>query len=230
MIHGFQKLTLLDYPGKVACTVFLGGCNFRCPFCQNARLVLDPAHEPIIEETEVLTVLKKRQGILDGVCVTGGEPTLYPKLQDFLKKIKELGYCIKLDTNGYRPDILRDLNEKGLIDYVAMDIKNSPSRYAETAGVTQLQIEKIKESVTYLINGNLDYEFRTTICRELHGEEEIKEIGQWIKGCSRYYLQGYRESEHVINPVFTSYTRSELDCFVQMLRRWIPTAEVRGVE
>ena len=230
MIHGFQKLTLLDYPGKVACTVFLGGCNFRCPFCQNAGLVLRPENEPVIEEEEILHVLKKRQGILEGVCVTGGEPTLYPDLERFLRKIKAAGYCVKLDTNGYRPEILKHLVEEKLVDYVAMDIKNAPARYAETVGVPTLQMDKIRESVSYLMQNVVEYEFRTTVARELHGSEEMLEIGAWIAGCRRYFLQGYQESEHVINPVFTSYSKEELNQFVELLRRWVPTAEVRGVE
>ena len=151
-IHGFQKLTLLDYPGRVACTVFTGGCNFRCPFCQNAGLVLSPDKEPVIEEEEVLAVLKKRQGILEGVCVTGGEPTLQSGLLDFLGKVKELGYSVKLDTNGYRPEVLKELCRAGVIDYIAMDIKNCPQRYAETAGVKNLDMGRIRESVDFLVS------------------------------------------------------------------------------
>lgn len=230
MIHGFQKLTLLDYPGKIACTVFMGGCNFRCPFCQNAGLVLEPEKEPVIDVEEVLRVLKKRQGILEGVCITGGEPTLFSELKDFIKKIKELGYDVKLDTNGYRPEVLKELHEESLIDYVAMDIKNAPAKYAETVGLSQMKIERIKESVEYLMNSGLDYEFRTTICKELHSEKEIKEIGTWIAGCKRYFLQSYQESEHVISPIFSSYSKEELEELAKILRRWIPTVQIRGVD
>ena len=156
VIHGFQKLTLLDYPGKVACTLFSGGCNFPCPFCQNGNLVQHPEWEPVIPEEEIFAVLEKRCGVLDGVCVTGGEPTLDPDLERFVTKIKELGYLVKLDTNGYRPE---------------MDIKNAPSRYGETAGVKKIDVMRINESVEFLKSGVVDYEFRTTLCKELHGRE-----------------------------------------------------------
>ena len=181
VIHGFQKLTLLDYPGKVACTLFSGGCNFRCPFCQNGNLVQHPEWEPVIPEEEIFAVLEKRRGVLDGVCVTGGEPTLDPDLERFVTKIKELGYLVKLDTNGYRPEILKKLVEEKKIDYVAMDIKNAPSRYGETAGVKKIDVMRINESVEFLKSGVVDYEFRTTLCKELHGREEIEAIGKWLK-------------------------------------------------
>ena len=158
VIHGFQKLTLLDYPGKVACTLFSGGCNFRCPFCQNGNLVQHPEWEPVIPEEEIFAVLEKRRGVLDGVCVTGGEPTLDPDLERFVTKIKELGYLVKLDTNGYRPEILKKLVEEKKIDYVAMDIKNAPSRYGETAGVKKIDVMRINESVEFLKSGMVDYE------------------------------------------------------------------------
>ena len=229
-IHGFQKLTLLDYPGRVACTVFTGGCNFRCPFCQNAGLVLSPDKEPVIEEGEVLAVLKKRQGILEGVCVTGGEPTLQSGLLDFLGKVKELGYSVKLDTNGYRPEVLKELCRAGVIDYIAMDIKNCPQRYAETAGVKNLDMGRIRESVDFLVSEAAEYEFRTTVCRELHRKADLMDIGKWLKGSSRYYLQSYRESANVIRPVFTSYSKEQLYQFRNMLRHDLPGTEVRGVD
>ena len=162
-IHGFQTLTLLDYPGQVACTLFLGGCNFRCPFCQNGNLVLQPEVEPVIPEEQIFEHLKKRRGILKGVCITGGEPTLDPELESLIGRIRELGYLVKLDTNGYRPEVLERLLSKKLLDYVAMDIKNSPGRYAETAGLPGLDVLKIQDSVELLKQGLADYEFRTCL-------------------------------------------------------------------
>ena len=220
-IHGFNKLTLLDYPGRLAATIFLGSCNFRCPFCHNAGLVLAPESEPLIETEEVLKVLRKRKGILDGVCVTGGEPTLDPGLTGLLVQIKELGYPVKLDTNGTRPALVRELVDAGLVDYVAMDIKNSQEKYAETAGIRHL--------VEYLKSGVVDYEFRTTVVKELHKREDIEAIGQWLSGSRRYFLQNYKESEQVIRPVFTSYSREQLENFQQILRKTIPQVEIRGI-
>lgn len=227
-IHGFNKLTLLDYPGKVGCTVFLGRCNFRCPFCHNAGLVLAPDDEPVIAEEDVLAVLEKRRGILEGVCVTGGEPTVSENLADFLEKVKRLGYPVKLDTNGYQPKILKRLARDGLIDYVAMDIKNSPHKYALTAGIEHFDMSRIQESVSYLMEGSLEYEFRTTVTRELHQKSDFTVIGEWLKGCSRYYLQTYRESEHVIKPVFTAYSEEELCSFRDILSKSIKVVEIRG--
>ncbi len=228
-IHGFNKLTLLDYPEKMAATIFLGHCNFRCPFCQNGGLVLNPDREPVIPMEDVLNVLKKRQGILDGVCITGGEPTLHPELPDFIVEIKRLGYAVKLDTNGSRPQVIKYLVEKKLIDYVAMDVKNAPSRYGETVGVSHFDISSIEESVKFLMSGVVDYEFRTTVTRELHTEEEFKQIGEWIAGCKRYFLQGYQESGQVIRPVFSSYTRDDLERFREVLLETIPYVGIRGV-
>lgn len=228
-IHGFQKLTLLDYPGKIACTIFLGQCNFRCPFCHNANLVVSWEDEPVLEAEEVFAVLKKRQGILEGVCITGGEPTLSPELIPFLRKIKELGYLIKLDTNGYRPEILKEVVEKGLVDYIAMDIKNTPAKYRETAGISKLKLEHIQASISFLMGGSLDYEFRTTVTKELHQRKDLLEIGSWIAGAKRYFLQPYQESPGVINPAFTSYTVAELVQLKQELQVYVPTVEVRAI-
>ena len=182
-IHGLQKMTLLDFPGKVACTVFLGGCDFRCPFCHNSEL-LDGSVPPLMTGEELLAFLKKRQGLLDGVCITGGEPLLRPDLDELLFAIRELGFAIKLDTNGTHPHRLRTLVEAGLVDYVAMDIKNSPERYGETAGVEGLDLAPIRESVSYLLNGTVDYEFRTTVVKQLHNEDSFRGIGPWIAGAS----------------------------------------------
>lgn len=229
-IYGFQTLTLLDYPGVVACTVFLGHCNFRCPFCQNGNLVLHPEREPLIDEETVFSHLEKRKGLLDGVCITGGEPTLESELPDFLGKVREMGYRIKLDTNGYRPEVLKSLAEAGLVDYVAMDIKNSPDRYGETAGLADLDVLRIQESVEFLMRGAVDYEFRTTVARELHGRAEFERIGKWLAGCRKYCLQNYRESEFVLQPVFSAYSREQLERFRELLLRSIGQVEIRGVD
>ena len=228
-ILGFQKLTLLDYPGKVACTIFIGGCNFRCPFCHNADLVLNPNAQVAIPKEEIFTTLKKRQGVLEGVCVTGGEPTLVPELKYFLEKIKELGYAIKLDTNGYQPDVLIELVEAGLVDCVAMDIKNSPLKYAGTVGLSELDITKIQTSIDFLKKGIVDYEFRTTVVRELHTREDMQKIGRWLSGCKRYFIQGYQESGRVINPIFSSHDKEELEQLQNEVKKYLPNATIRGV-
>ena len=191
--------------------------------------MLAPESEPLIETEEVLKVLRKRKGILDGVCVTGGEPTLDPGLTELLAQIKELGYPVKLDTNGTRPALVRELVDAGLVDYVAMDIKNSPEKYAETAGIRKPDLESITRMVEYLKSGVVDYEFRTTVVKELHKREDIEAIGQWLSGSRRYFLQNYKESEQVIRPVFTSYSREQLENFQQILRKTIPQVEIRGI-
>lgn len=229
-ICGFNKTTLLDYPGRVACTIFSGGCNFRCPFCQNSGLVVRPEEQPEYSREEILSFLKKRQGILDGVCVSGGEPTLSPSLGSLLQDIKNLGYSIKLDTNGSRPDTLKSLAEDGLIDMVAMDIKTSPERYSVLTGIPHPDLNAIYESVDFLMSGNLDYEFRTTVVKELHTESDFYEIGKWLKGAKAYYLQAYRDSEEVLQPGFSSYSREELSHFRSILLESISLVEIRGID
>lgn len=229
-IHGFNKTTLLDYPGHVAATIFTGGCNFRCPFCQNGDLVLRPAQIPLIAEEDILQTLRKRKGILTGVCITGGEPTLQPDLSDFLKKIKELGYLIKLDSNGYRPDVLETLHAERLLDYIAMDIKTSPENYGAVAGIRHLDLGKIQASVDFIRNSGIMYEFRTTVVRELHTASDFRRIGKWLQGCNAYFLQSYQESDGVISPVFSSYEKKELENFLEILRPYIPNVSLRGVD
>lgn len=229
-IYGLNKTTLLDYPGRVAATIFLGGCNFRCPFCQNSSLVLSPDRQPEIPEEEVLSFLKKRKGILEGVCVTGGEPTLSPELPEFLKKIQDLGYPVKLDTNGSRPQVLKDLASRNLIQMTAVDIKACPNNYPSLCGLVHPDLDSIKETVDFLINGSLDYEFRTTVVRELHTEQDFIQIGQWIAGAKAYYLQAYRDSEEVLQPGFSSYSPKELMYFRDILKRTIPLVELRGID
>ncbi len=229
-ICGFNKTTLLDYPGHVAATIFTGCCNFRCPFCQNGDLVLHPARLPQFDETEILKVLSKRRGILTGVCITGGEPTLQPDLAVFLKKIKELGLLVKLDTNGYRPEVVEDLFRQGLLDYVAMDIKSSPEHYAAVAGFPGLRLDRIRKSAAFLQSCGLPYEFRTTVVKELHRSEDFLSIGRWLQGAEAYYLQSYQESEGVISPVFSACSKEELEGFQSLLLPFIPNTSLRGVE
>lgn len=228
-IHGFNKLTLLDYPGKLAATIFLGHCNFRCPFCQNSGLVLAPEREPVIPVEEVMGVLKKRKGVLEGVCITGGEPTMSAGLPDWIRSIKEMGYQVKLDTNGSHPEMLKRLVDEKLIDYVAMDVKNSPAKYGETAGIKKADLVSIHESIEFLKTGRVDYEFRTTVTKELHKKEDMEMIGKWISGSRRYFLQAYRESEQVIHPVFSSYSREQLENYRLMLLKYVPQVEIRGI-
>ena len=229
-VHGFNKLTLLDYPGRLACTVFLGHCNFRCPFCHNAGLVLNPENEPVIPIEEILGTLKKRKGILDGVCITGGEPTVHKKLPEFVQQIKKLDYSVKLDTNGTNPQMVRGMVKAGLLDYVAMDIKNSPEKYGETAGIVRADLEAIHETVEFLKSGEVDYEFRTTVTRELHKREDFLKIRKWLSGSRRYFLQAYKESEQVIRPVYSSYSREQLENFRQLLLEEISQVEIRGID
>lgn len=229
-ICGFNKTTLLDYPGRVASTIFLGSCNFRCPFCQNSPLVVDPGQQPEISPEEILAFLKKRKGILDGVCVSGGEPTLAEDLPDFLKKIKELEYEIKLDTNGSRPYVVKSLVKDGLIDMVAMDIKASPDNYPSLCGLRYPDMDSINETVQFLMSGSVDYEFRTTVVKELHSEKDFREIGQWLKGAKAYYLQAYRDSEEVLQPGFSSYSLKELEHFRSILLETMDLVEIRGID
>lgn len=232
MIAGLQKMTLLDYPGKVACTVFLQGCNFRCPFCHNSGLLCGPAETPISTE-ELLTFLKKRQGLLDGVCVTGGEPTLCRELPELLAAIKDLGFAVKLDTNGSRPQVLAELIGRGLVDYVAMDIKNSPDKYALTTGV-QPDLAAIEESIRLLIDGKTDYEFRTTAVRELHTPEDFAEMGRWFekimpsKKPKKIYLQNYTDRESVLCGGLHSCEITQLQDFSAAIAPFVHSTEIRG--
>lgn len=228
-ICGLQKTTLLDYPQHVAATIFMGGCNFRCPFCHNSDLLGNDAETAYTPE-EVLSFLKKRVSLLEGVCITGGEPTLQPDLESFIRDIRGLGYLIKLDTNGYLPKVLKDLAGKGLLDCVAMDIKSSKEGYPAAAGVSGLDLERIDESVRFLMEGSIPYEFRTTVVRELHSAEDFRSIGQWLHGCSHYYLQNYQESDRVLLPGFSCYTKDELLEFIGILKQDIQDVGLRGID
>lgn len=228
-IMGLQKSTLLDYPGKVACTVFTGGCNFLCPFCHNGELIAPAAEERGLPREELISFLKKRKGILDGVCITGGEPLIHRELPKLVREIKELGYLVKLDTNGSFPKRLRELAAEGLLNYVAMDIKNSKSKYAETAGVDGFPVETVEESVKFLMEGSIPFEFRTTVVRELHTEKDMIEIGEWISGDEPYFLQCFEASEHVPDSGLTAYGREEMTVFADVLREKVPNVELRGL-
>lgn len=229
-IHGFQKTTLLDFPGYVASTIFCGGCNFRCPYCHNGDLVLHPKAVPIIPEEEIFDHLKKRRGILDGVCITGGEPTLQPDLEEFICKVRKLGLKVKLDTNGYCSEVLMDLCKKKLVDYVAMDIKGAPEQYEEITGVKPWDFNRIQASIYFLMSGQTPYEFRTTVVKELHSAEDMRKISHWVSGAKAYYLQNYRDSEQVIQKGFHGYEPEELKEMCRMMQEKIPAAQVRGVD
>ena len=230
LISGLQKLTLLDYPGRVACTVFTGGCNFRCPFCHNSSLVLPERLAHDTDEEQVLAFLKKRQGTLDGVAVTGGEPLLHKDIDVFLQKVHELGYKIKLDTNGSFPDRLADIVERGLDDRVAMDIKNAPGLYAATVGVPALDLEAIERSKNYLLAGHIDYEFRTTAVRGLHTAESVREAAKWIAGAKEYYLQQFKDSGDVLRlEGLSAYDEKEMHTLADAAAEYVPAVQVRGI-
>lgn len=229
-ISGLQKLTLLDYPGHVACTVFTGGCNFRCPFCHNAPLVLPERLAQDTDEEQVLGFLKKRVGVLDGVAITGGEPLLHRDIGDFLGKVKALGYKVKLDTNGSFPDLLMALVEAGLVDRVAMDIKNAPALYARTVGTDKLDMAAIGRSKDFLLSGAVDYEFRTTVVRGLHTLESLREAAEWIRGAREYYLQQFKDSGNVLDiNGLGAFDEKEMHALAGGLRGIVPSVRVRGV-
>ena len=234
MIAGLQKMTLLDYPGKVACTVFLQGCNFRCPFCHNSDLLGKEGPETIEVDT-LLAFLKKRAGLLDAVCITGGEPTLQPDLEDLVVKIKELGYLVKLDTNGNRPEVLKALVEKGLIDYVAMDIKNSPEKYGITAGVPGMGLDRVEESIKFLLAGNVDFEFRTTVADELHEPADFDAIGRWLKALdpvhsAAFFIQPYVDRDSVLTSGLHTPTREKLILMQEAIANHTYRAQIRGMD
>lgn len=228
-IQGLQKTTLLDFPGKVACTIFLAGCNFQCPFCHNASLVTHLNEENTLSEEEIFRFLKKRQGLLDGVCITGGEPLLTGEVEAFIRRVKAMGYEVKIDTNGSNPDLLKHLVNEKLIDYVAMDLKNSKAKYKETAGKDFLSLELIDESVQFLLSDQVDYEFRTTVVREFHKREDFEEMGQWIKGAKRYYLQQFVDSGDLIVPGLHAYAEDILIQALRIVKKYVPEAAIRGI-
>ena len=228
-ITGLQKLTLLDFPERIACTVFISGCNLRCPFCHNASLVVTNSQETHISEDELISFLQSRKGLLDGVCITGGEPTIYgDELRALIQKIRELGFAVKLDTNGTNPSLLTELINEGLLDYVAMDIKNSPANYTKTCGGIDV-LAKAQESVRILMNFDVEFEFRTTVCHPLHTTEDIRQIGAWLKGTEKYFIQQFVDSGNLIGSGMTPLSESEMEEMRQAVLPWIPNAQVRGI-
>lgn len=228
-VAGLQKLTLLDFPGKTACTVFTPGCNFRCPFCHNARLVRQEERETLDTEA-VFSFLRKRQGVLDGVCITGGEPLLQPDLPAFIEQIRALGLKVKLDTNGMLTERLRELLEKNLLDYVAMDIKNSPEKYGETVGIPSLDLTPINGSVDLLMQGTVPFEFRTTVAHPFHTAADFDAVGRWIAGAPRYFLQGYVDSGDILGTDVTPCSKAEMEQCLAAVRPYVPAAQIRGVD
>ena len=235
MISGLQKMTLLDFPGKVACTVFLQGCNYRCPFCHNSEL-LGGCGEEFMSEEEFFAFLEKRKGLLDGVAVSGGEPTLYKGLETMLARIKEMGFAVKLDTNGCYPERLAGILEAGLADYVAMDIKNSAERYAKTAGMQESMLRMVEQSIQYLLSGVVDYEFRTTVVAELHDALSIQNMGAWVqnlgegKRAKRWYLQRFADRESVLLSGLHAPQSAQMQQYAEKLAPYAECVSLRGVE
>ena len=227
-ISGLQKLTLLDYPEKVACTVFTFGCNFRCPFCHNAGLVVGEQPDEI-KEDDFFAYLDKRKGVLDGVAITGGEPTLQKDLIPFIKRIKEKGLQVKLDTNGARPEVIKEILNQGLVDYFAMDVKNGPKKYAATAGV-DIDLSKIEESIALLIERAPDYEFRTTVVKGFHEKGDFEEIGKMIAGAKKYFLQKFTDSGAILGTGVGPCDEEEMAGFLKEARKYVPEAKIRGKE
>ena len=232
MIAGLQKLTLLDFPGKVACTVFLAGCNYRCPFCHNAELFTGKV-EPLMTEEEFFAFLRSRKGLLEGVAVSGGEPTLTPDLEAFLRGIKELGFAVKLDTNGSRPAVLKDLVEKGLVDYVAMDVKSSPEGYSIAVGISAA-LAPIEESLKFLIGGDLPYELRTTLVEQLHTKEHILRMGQWLASLvpgkipTNLYLQSFVDRDTVAFEGLCAPTENAVLQYQKLLQDFVTNVTIRN--
>ena len=228
-IHGLQKMTLLDYPGNVACTVFSGGCNMRCPFCHNAPLVTHLNDTPLIDENEVLSFLSTRKGLLDGVCFTGGEPLLQPDIASFIKKVRAFGYKIKLDTNGTFPDKLEELVGDGLIDYVAIDIKNTFEKYPETVGIKNFDVTPVKRSIDFLMKSDIEYEFRTTVVKEFHTVEDIEKIAEYIKGSKGYFLQNFTDSGDLIGDNLHPHDKGTMYEMLEKVQKYVNISAIRGI-
>ncbi|MBO4235453.1 MAG: anaerobic ribonucleoside-triphosphate reductase activating protein [Firmicutes bacterium] len=228
-IQGLQKMTLLDFPEHVACTVFLGGCDFRCQFCHNYELVEGVMPDAMSEE-EFFEFLSKRHGLLDGVAITGGEPCLRKDLPEFIKRINDAGYPVKLDTNGNHPDILKKLLDEKRVAYVAMDIKNSPSKYAETIGLESFDLAKVNESIRLLLSSDIDYEFRTTVISQYHDENDFREIGEWINGAKNYFLQEFTDRDAVPDHSLTAPTPEEMIKYRDTVSPFVNFAAIRGVD
>ena len=229
-ISGLQKLSMVDYPGKLAATVFTGGCDLRCPFCHNAPLVLRVAETPEFSQEEVLSFLRTRQGLLDGVVLSGGEPLLQADAAEFLAAVRSLGFSVKLDTNGCHPEALANILERGLTDYVAMDIKNRREKYAETAGMPGFDLAPVEESVRLLQSSGVDFEFRTTVVREFHTAADIRAIGQWLEGSPRYFLQKFVDSGDLVGTGCHGLEDTEMQALAETARPWFREVALRGVD
>ena len=229
-IHGLQKLTLLDYPGHTACTVFTARCNWRCPFCHNASLVLRPGEQPVLSEEEFFSFLRRRRGLLDGVAVTGGEPTLNKDLPDFLRKVKAEGFLVKLDTNGTHPDMLHGILSEGLADYVAMDIKAGRFNYSAVTGTLRPGMDAVSRSVEILKAADTEHEFRTTVVRELHSDKDFTDIAEWLAGEKRYFLQEFKDSGDLVSDGCSACGPEEMNRFLSLVRKTIPGAVIRGMD
>lgn len=227
---GLQKLAMVDYPGKLAATVFTGGCNLRCPFCHNALLVTRLDETPELGEETVLSFLATRTKLLDGVVLSGGEPLLQPDAADFLRKIRQMGFAVKLDTNGFFPDRLSAILEEGLVDYVAMDIKNAPEKYPITCGIPGLDTAPVAESVKLLRQSGVDFEFRTTLVREFHTPEDLLAIGRWLEGSPRYFLQAFVDSGNLVGSGCSPFTPQEMRDFTLLLRPFFGEVNLRGID
>lgn len=228
-IYGYTQLTLLDYPGKLASTVFVGGCNYRCPYCHNADLVTCSTNQPVIPEASILRHILKRKNALEGVCITGGEPTIYKDLPQFIEKVKDIGLLVKLDTNGTNPAMVKYLHEQGLIDYVAMDIKSSPSGYAKAVGLGDISMSEVFETAEFLLRGTIDYEFRTTVVDGIHEADDFEKIGKWIGGAKRYFLQAYKRSEKQFSSGgLETPSKEKMTQYLEICRKHIPSTVIRG--
>lgn len=226
---GFEKLSLVDYDDNLTATLFMAGCPFRCPFCHNSELVLHPENAATIPFDEIMEYLTKRQGVLDAVCISGGEPTLMPDLEEKIRAIKALGYKIKLDSNGFRPAVLKHLVEENLLDYIAMDIKNSKVKYGLTCG-TKVDLEEIEESVRFIMSCGVAYEFRTTCMEEFHEPSDFEQIGKWIEGADRYFLQKYIDSASCIQHNFHAIPVQKVKECLEIIKAYIPNAGLRGYD
>ena len=229
-IHGLQKMTLLDFPGHVACTVFLAGCNFRCPYCHNSELIDKNAAEPLMSDGKLLSFLGTRVGLLDGVAFTGGEPLMSEGFRDLILKIRDMGFLIKLDTNGAFPKKLRELTDEGLIDYIAMDIKNSEDRYAETVGVSRVDMDKIKESIEIVKSCGAGYEFRTTVIDEMFDEKSFFGIGDLINGAKNYFLQPFTDRDTVVYSGFSAPPKDKMQRYLEIITQYVGNCAIRGMD
>jgi len=222
-------MTLLDFPGVVSCTIFLGGCDFRCPFCHNFELI-DGTAQPVMDEDELIEFLKGRKALLDGVAITGGEPLLHKDILNLITRIRAEGYKVKVDTNGYHPDRLKEILDSGLVDYIAMDIKNSPEKYAETCGLETIDLDTIKQSISLLMNGDTDYEFRTTVIGEFHEDADFDKMGEMIRGARRYFLQRFTDRDSVPYGNLTAPSFDDMKRYAEIAKKYVPDTQLRGVE